>query len=647
MMRSAWRALLLRGPPRRIPTPAGSAHEPLSDLQVRPPIAPGPGFLPNPLERHAARGPGFRRLSSEAAAVDANGPDHSHVIGIFSGASGPDEIQAQLESAGISMDHGAVNSVLRRLGESPQVARRVFGWVTERENGILSSKSYNLMLQILGAEGKSTEFWNLLEGMKKKGYGLSKNTFLKVSKSFDDKGMVKDLGLLKEIYDSNSPENYVTRMSARIYKVLREGDELGDGVWRELKVMDISLSPDLVVAVLDRLCMYPTKAFLFFRWAIDNPSFEVDGRSCNVMARVLGREDCIQDFWTVLKEMRDGGHDLESETYAQLSKRFSQRKMMKEAVDLYEYAMGGVKKPPPGDFSCLLQKVTVSKELDVSLISRLVRVFIGAGYTVKDSVFNGVVKSLAGVGRLEECDKLLKAIVEGGFVANTAVCDTVVVGLSNAGRLDEATRFLVEMECSGHNLYSKTWASLIQRYSLAASTEKALSCFHSMVERKGGENAGCAFDSLVIAFCQKNKDVDACKVLTEMVDSRQLQPWHRTYKFLIGRLLSKGKLKEASGLLGLMKRHGFPPFIDPFIDHISEFGNGEDAVVFLKAMTVKNFPSISVFIRTFEALLKAGRQEVAHDLLSKSPGYVRSHADILSLFFSMKSPGAMSTAEPA
>lgn len=648
-MRSAWRVLLLRGGfslNGRLSSAAGLAREPLPSFQVPSPFPSNPSLLISFLARGGVGGPGVRDFSSETVSVDVNGADHSLLIKIFSGPSGPEDVKVQLESAGISMDHGYLNSVLRNLDGSPNVARRLFNWVAEADSKLLSSKTYNLMLGILGAEGKTAEFWEMLEIMKKKGYGLSKNAFLKASKGFDEKGMDKDLDLLKEIYESNSPENYIARMSSRVCKILREGDELGNEVWKELKALDANFSPDLVAVVLDKLSSHPAKAFLFFRWAADNSSFKAERRAYNAMARVLGREDCSEDFWAVLKEMRDSGHELDSETYSKVSKRFLARRMTKEAVDLYEFAMAGEEKPSPGDFLHLLRKIVVSRELELGLVSRTVRVFTEAGYPVKDSIFSGVLKSLASAGRLGDCGNLVKAMEEGGFSASSTANDWVAIGLCNARRPDEATRFVLEMERSGCKFSPKTWAFLVQSYSLAGSTEKALSCFHRIIERNGCEKAGCAFDALVTAYLRKNKAVDAYRALAAMVEKNQLQPWQTTYQLLIERLLREGKLKEASSLLGLMKTHGYPPFIDPFFGYISRFGSGEDAMVFLKAMTVKDFPSISVFIRILEAVLQAGRKEVADDLLSRTPGYVRSHADVLGLIFSFKSSVEPPSPEP-
>ncbi|XWS29464.1 hypothetical protein CRYUN_Cryun24cG0031600 [Craigia yunnanensis] len=69
-----------------------------------------------------------------------------------------------------------------------------------------------------------------------------------------------------------------------------------------------------------------------------------------------------------------------------------------------------------------------------------------------------------------------------------------------------------------------------------------------------------------------------------------------------------------------MKDHGFPPFVDPFIEYVSKSGSSDDAIAFLSSMTSKRFPSMSVVLRVFEAFLKAARQNEAQDLLSECPG---------------------------
>lgn len=598
--------------------------------QVRFSQPPNPrSTFPWILGRQATLNPRPRCLSS-APALEHR--DHDLVAEILSKPTGPDEVKAELDALNLSLDDEGVNSALRSLEGSAEAARRFFDWVSERENQKLRSKSYNIMIEILGRNARSDEFWGLVETMKRKGYGISKGTFSKLSESFKNDEMEADFDRLKETY---SHENVVGGACTVVCKILREENDAGE-IQNKLQDLGINLSSDLVITVLEHIGLYPKKALVFFRWLEENPSFKIEGKVYNSMARVLGHEDCMEEFRDVLHKMRNAGYKMEMETYIKVSGRFHKRRMVAGAVDLYEFAMCGSEKPSLQDFMFLLKKIVVSKDPEMDLISRVVRVFVDAGNSVKKSTFNAVLKSLRSVGKLGECDKILKAMEKGGFVADSAIYDRVISQLCDAGRLHEACEYIDGLEKSGCNPSMKAWTSLVQKHSLAGELDRAVSCFRKMVERKGGENVGCAFEALVNGLCQNNRVEDAFKILKEMVTKKNLQPWHSTYKFMIERLLSQGRVKEACTLLGSMKNHGFPPFIDPFIGYISKTGTVDDAMGFLKAMTVKEFPSREVFVRMFKALLKAGRHDMAHNVLSKSPGSVRNHVDVLNLFYSMK-----------
>ncbi|OAY69510.1 Pentatricopeptide repeat-containing protein, mitochondrial [Ananas comosus] len=641
-MSNAWRSLLLRN---------------LSRISSRTPCIRHPDLhvsVPKPQTLIHSSSPFLapihslcftnRRWFSSLPAPDGNDGDRALVAEIFAKPLTSDEIKAELESRNLYLDVNMVNSVLKSLEGTPKAAQRFFDWVSESEAVRLNSKSYNLMLEIVGTEGRVEEFWGLVEIMKRKGFGVSKGAFLKVSESFEKMGLAKDCERLKEMYFLNSHENVVGRMCPAICKILRSENESEESIRKKLDELDVSLSSSLVVAVLERIGQYPKKASTFFRWVEGNPSFAPDGRVYNAMARVLGREDCIDEFWGILRKLRNLGYELEKETYIKVSDRFHKWKMLAAAVDLFKFAMAGSDKPSVHDFVFLLKKIVVSDDLDLNLISTVVRTFINGGHSIKGSVFDTVLKSLKSVGKLGECDKVLKAMEEGGFAPDSYVHEKVVIGLCNAGRLEEALQYLDNVEQAGYKLDSKTWEILVQKHSLAGDLDKALSCFNKMLERKGSGDVGCAFEVLVNGFCQKNKAKEACKILEKMVTKKNVKPWHSTYKFLIERLIRQGGIKEAFTLLGLMKSHGFPPFIDPFIDYICKSGSVEDAMGFIQAMTVKEFPSRTVFLRLFEGLFKEGRHDVAHGLLHKCPGSIRNHADILDLFYAMKSDGVTAAA---
>lgn len=512
------------------------------------------------------------------------------------GAAGSDGIRAELASLDLSFNGDTMGLVLRDL--------RSAGSVSEDGNIRMDSKAFNRMLETLGTNGRPEEFWRVVEIMKKKAFGITKDTYLAVSKSFEEERRVKDADLLRKTYSLN----------CELSKILQE-IESGEFLNKEPDKTSIILPSELDTEFLEFFTRRPGKALPFLEWVEKTAPSKINGRVYNAMARILAQKNRRNEFQDLLRKMRDKGHELEKKTFIEISQRFCRRKMIAESVDLYEFAMGGSEKPSSEDFLFVLKNVLVGENLDYDLITRLVRSFVDAGNSFEKSVFDVVIKS---VKRLGERDKVLKAMEEGGFAADSSVHDQVVMGLSNA-------------ENEGDSY-------LVQKYLIADQLEQALVFFKTLIEKKGGESVGRAFEALITGFCHKERSNEAQTFLKEMGSERNIRFQYSTYKSLIQKLVDQGHLGVACSTMELMKGHGFPPYIDPFIKHMSKSGTVDDAIKFLKAMTVKEFPSKNVFLHVFKALLVAGRHKVAHSLLSKSPACIRNHADVLDLFYTLK-PG--------
>ncbi|XP_021605696.1 pentatricopeptide repeat-containing protein At3g02490, mitochondrial [Manihot esculenta] len=578
-----------------------------------------------------------RNFSSEPLVDSKKDADHCFLISdIFTKFTDANDIAKELELNSVVIDHELVLKVLKSLESSPDAARRFFDWVLERDSKKLSSKAYNLMLGILGVNGSVEEFWASVETMKKKGYGVSKGTRDKVVEKFEKEGLKSDLDKLKSVFATISVDNSVEKIGLSVSRIVRN-QVWGEGVELQIKDLNVTFSSNLVKVVLENLAMEPIKALVFFRWVEENRLFKHDERSYNAMARVLGREDCVDRFWKVVDEMRSNGHEMEEETNVKVLGRFVKRKMIKEAVDLYEFAMAGANKPSVQCCTFLLKKIVVSKELDMNLFSRVVRIFIGNDYFLTDSMLHAVLKSLTSVGRFGECNKVLKEMKEAGYVASDNLQSKIAFRLSSASDENKVSEFVDHMEASGSYLDYKAWVSLIEGHCASGDLESASDCFQNMILKEGVSNAGYSFESLVNAYCCKNRAVDASKLLHGYVRHNQLEPWHTTYKVLISKLLVQDGFTDALNLLDLMRNQGFPPFVDPFIKQVSKSGTGDDAVAFMKAMTSKRFPSTSVVLRLFKAFFKAGRHAEAQVFLSKCPRYIRNHADVLNIFCSTKS----------
>lgn len=587
----------------------------------------------------------IRSFSSEPA-VEQKESDVTVASDIFCKFSDVNDISKELELNGAVFTHEMVLRVLKNLQSSPDVARRFFNWVLERERERLSSKSYNLMLRILGVNGFVEEFWHLVDAMKKKGYGVSSYVRDKMTEKFEKEGSDNDLEKLKGIFATGSIDNSAEQVSSKICKVIKS-EVWSDDVERKLKDLKANFSSDLVKCVVGSLSNEPMKALIFFRWTEESGLVKHDESSYNVMARVLGREDCIDRFWKVVDEMRSKGYEMEMGTYDKVYWRFCERKMVKDAVDLYEFAMAGNNKPSVSCCTFLLRKIVVSKQLDMGLFSKVVRTFTENGNVLTDAMLNSVLKALTSVSRFGECNKILKVMEEVGFVASSNMKSKIVFRLSSDGRKDETNEFMNHIEDSGSNLGASTWVSLIEGDCVAGDLEKARYDFQKMLEKEGPPHAGRALELLVNAYCRKNRAIDAWKLVHDYANENQLMPRHTTCKELVKELLVQGGFKDALSLMSLMKDNGFPPFLDPFIKYVSKSGTADDAITFLKAITSKRFPSTAVVLRLFEAFFQARRHSEAQDLLSKCPGYIRNHADVLNLFYSKKSGGRSAAAVAA
>jgi len=447
-----------------------------------------------------------------------------------------------------------------------------------------------------------------------------------------------DVAKLKGLFDNWNEKN-----CAIVCRIVRN-NVWSDDVERQIKDLNVGFSGDMVKIVLEGLASEPAKALIFFRWLEECGMFKHNGGTYNAMARVLGREDSIDRFWKLVGDLRSAGFEMEVETFAKVLGRFCKKRMVKDAVELYELAMAGANKPSVECCVFLLRKVAAGKELDMDLFSRVLKVFTGSGNALTDSMADAVLKSLTSVGRTGKWNKVLKEMEDCGFVAGGNLRSKIAFRLSAAGNIEQAHEFVDRVEASGCNANRKTWESLIEGHCVAGNIDKAFDSFKEMVDKEGITSAGYTFDVLMNSLCQMNRAIDACKILCRLVNEKQLKPWHSTYKLLVTKLLDQGGFADALPILGLMRNHGFPPFTDPFIEHLSKSGSYDDAVLFLRAMTSKRFPSTSVFLRMLEAFFKHGRHEEAHNFLSKCPRFIRNDVDVLNLLYSMKSKEAASSA---
>ncbi|KAF3796804.1 Pentatricopeptide repeat-containing protein [Nymphaea thermarum] len=567
-------------------------------------------------------------FASQPESEATKGSDHmGALIEALSGKEWCKETVDHLESLDLSWTNPMALWVLRRLDEDPTLALSFFNWVSTKIAGGLDSEAYSMMLEMLVLKGHMEEFWDLAERLKAAGLRMYKGTRRKIRKKFSDENMVDSSRRLDDFFGLNVEKDLMIfdeeelEASDEIVRLVGRKEEWDEEIEDKLSSVSPNISNGLVVNILKMLKRDPAKALMFFRGLGERLNYKHDAVTYNAVISVLGRRGSIDYFWAIVEEMRNSRCEMEITTYQNLSQRFQRRNMLKEAVDLYEFMVASPYTPPGQDGIFLLRRIVICDVPDWDLFARVIKIMNSSGQSVSKTAFVGILKSLTSAGKLDETKQVMKSMEEGGFVLESSLCGRAVSALCDAGMLEEAWNLFDELVKLGCMPDLATMRSPIQKYCLSGKLDEALNILQNMMQRDGLMYPD-ALDILVNAFCREGRAVDVLPYVSEAVNKEKLRPAHDTFKVLIQSLACQGNFMEASKVLPLMKSQGFPPFLDPLVDFISKSGTADDALGMLKAMTVKNYPANSVFLRMFKAFNDAGRHQIAQDLLYKCPSSI-------------------------
>ncbi|CAM0145939.1 unnamed protein product [Urochloa decumbens] len=500
----------------------------------------------------------------------------------------------------------------------------------------VGSTAYNLMLRTLASDPSSaqTHFWPFLREMHDAGHSVDQGTYLAALASFKKASLSADYAALTAHYNKSREEakSGATSAAAQAVRDLDAAD-------LDAKLGAIGLLPlteTAVAKMLRELRDYPTKGLAFFRWAGRQQGYRHGTVAYNAMAKVLGREESVPEFWDLIHEMKAAGMHVDIDTYVKLSRNFQKRHMIREAVELYEFMMDGPFKPSQKDGPHIIRRIALAPSPDLDLAKRVVTKFLAVWDKMTKELFDGIHRVLTSNGRFDEAVDLVQRMRAEGHQPDNVTYSQLVYGLCKADRLDDARKVFDEMEAEGCVPDLKTWTMLIQGHCAAGDVDRALHYLTEMIDKDLDADADL-LDVMVKALCSHEKVDAAYTLFVEMVDKAQLRPWQGTYKRVIDELLRINKLDEALALLRSMKVRKFPPFTEPFPPYIAKHGTVEDARDFLKALTVNTMcPAPAAYVHVLKSFFAEKRYSEAQDLLYKCPIHIRKHPHVTELFESIK-----------
>ncbi|KEH31768.1 putative tetratricopeptide-like helical domain-containing protein [Medicago truncatula] len=537
--------------------------------------------------------------------------------------------EKELENCYPSLTHETVVYILKQLDNDPLKASCFFNWVSKKNWFLPSSSLCNLILRILANKDTIEQFWIHLRMMRKKGFYLDRITYRSILEGFRREKMNRDFACLKTFFKNMVEENARQVVFNKVVSVIL-GSEWGDEVVNELVELKIQFSDSFVIRVLKELRSCPLKGYNFFYWVGKQSGYQHNAVTYNAVARVLARMDSIEEFWSILAEMKSVNYELEIDTYMKITMQFVKNQMMKDAVKLYELMMDGSYEPSVHDCCFLLNAIATSDSPNSDLVFRVAKKYESAGYTLTKEIYDGIHRCLTSVGKFDKAENIVKTMRNGGHEPDNTTYSQLVFGLCKMKRVEEACKVLEEMESSGCIPDNKTWSIFIQGHCAANALDKALLCLSKMIEKDCNPDAA-AIDALVDSFLSQEKIDNAYKFLVEMVEICA-SPRQCTYEKLIQNLLGIGKFEDALDLLCLMRKHKYSPFNKPIVQYVSKFGTVEDAEKFLKAWRKGSPRSHSAYLHVLESFIGEGRLSEVKDLLCKFPSQIKRHKKINEFF---------------
>ncbi|KAL5714296.1 hypothetical protein ACHQM5_016277 [Ranunculus cassubicifolius] len=556
-------------------------------------------------------------------------------IALITTSEWSESIEKELEDSHLTLTHETVLYVLKNLERNPKKAFYFFNWVTNKHGFNPSIVVYDLILRILCNKETMKEFRVLIKKMSDQGCYIDKETYLAIFTNLKNLKLMEDAAMFTEFFKKTSDESSTDSLVTCIVKLLRSNSDFSSAVKEKMGELKDFLSENTILGILRGLRQYPLKALSFFRWVEEEMVFTHNAVTYNGVLRLLGEKEFIEVFWSVVKELKGRGHDIDIFTYTKLSRHFEKNKMMKDAVELYEVMLDSPYKPSVENLCSLLRYIASTDTPDFSLVFGVFTKFEATtGDRLPKAVYDGIHRCFASAGRFDEAGKIMEMMKNLGYEPDNVTYSQIVFGLCKSGRLQEACKMLDQMEAEGCVPDIKTWTTLLQGHCTAGEIDQAFHCFNKMLDKniKADEYI---LEVLVNGLCTNRRTDSAYNVVIDMEDKANLKPWRATYKTLIYRLLGERKLQQAINLLHLQKKHNYPPFPEQFVTHISKFGTTDDAIEFLTTFSVKQNPSPLAYFHVFQSFFKEGRQQEARDLLYKCPHHIRNHADILDLFASL------------
>ncbi|KAM7275983.1 hypothetical protein ACFE04_017849 [Oxalis oulophora] len=403
-------------------------------------------------------------------------------------------MEAVLDQCGVTLSHDLVVEVLSRFRHARKPAFRFFCWAGEKHGYAHDSRTYNVMMSILGKTRQFETMMWMIEDMGTRKL-LTLETFLIAIKAFAaSKERKKAVGMFELM------KKHKFKIGAETINCLL--DELGkaklgkEGHTLFEKLKD-RFTPNLrtYTVLLNGWCRVKNlmEAGKIWNEMIDK-GFKPDIVAHNTMLEGLLKSKKRSDAIKLFEVMKDKGPTPNVRSYTILIRDLCKQKNMEEAVKYFDEMLISGCQPDAAIYTCLITGFGNQKRMDIVY-------------------------------------ELLKEMQEKSSPPDGRTYNALIKLMTSQRMPDEAAQIYRKMIQSGIEPSIHTFNMIMKSYFVTRNYETGLSVWDEMI-RKGCCPDDNSYIVLIGGLISQGKSEEACKYLEEMLDKGMKAPQIDYNKFV-------------------------------------------------------------------------------------------------------------------
>lgn len=322
-------------------------------------------------------------------------------------------MEAVLDECGFKLSHALVLEVLARFKQARKPAFRFFCWAAQKPGFAHDSKTYNMMMTILGKTRQFETMVSLLEEMAEKEL-LTMETFTICFKAFAAaKERRKAVGIF-ELMKKHKYKVGVETINCLLDSLGRA--KLGKEAQAVFEKLRGRFTPNLrtYTVLLNGWCRVRNLMEVGKIWnQMIDEGFKPDIVAHNTMLEGLLRCKKRSDAIKLFEVMKAKGPSPDVKSYTILVRDFCKQNKMKEAVEYFDEMQGTGCRPDAGIYTCLITGFGNQKRMD--MVYGLLKEMKTNGCPPDGKTYNALIKLMTNRRMPDDAVRIYKKMVESGI----------------------------------------------------------------------------------------------------------------------------------------------------------------------------------------------------------------------------------------